>query len=104
MHSNLRLYGKVLQNIQVYRQFQEVGFDYILNPRTNELHRVGIAFFFGSHNLTFANLENFIGITNIGILPIDKFQEGTPIPLYEIITGDFIGNYNLRLCSYCYPR
>ena len=31
------LQGKILKNTKIFRDFQEAGFDYILNPDTGEL-------------------------------------------------------------------
>lgn len=96
--TNLKLFGRKLENLRLYREFQEIGFDYILNPNTGELHRVGLNDFVGSHNLAYADMSNFIGLTNIGILPSHVFRDGTSLPVYDIETGELIANYVLDKC------
>jgi len=58
------LYGLVLKSLKIFQEAKEIGFDYLVNPETKELHRVDGSFL-GSHNLALAYLENFIGITNL---------------------------------------
>ena len=98
-----RLYGKILRNLELYIDAQEVGFEYILNPDTQELHRVDPQSFWGSHNLEIADLEKFIGLTNVGILPIHKFKDGVGVPVYDLQTRDPIGTYRLNKCKHCFP-
>lgn len=103
--SNLmkRLYGKQLKNLKIYREFQDIGFDYILNPVTQELHLVGLNNFLGSHNLIFSNLEDFIGLVNIGVVEIHRFRDGITVPIYDLETGDLIAEYAINKCLYCFP-
>ena len=101
---NLKLFGRKLKNLRLYREFQEIGFDYILNPNTGELHRVGLDSFSGSHNLAYADLSNFIGLTNIGVVPADIFRDGTSLPVYDLETGELIENYVLDKCQYCFKQ
>ena len=100
--NNLKLFGRRLENFRVYREFQEIGFDYILNPNTGELHRVGWDNFWGSHNLAYADLSKFIGLNNIGTIPIHFFTEGKSIPIYDLETNELIANYVLNKCQYCF--
>ena len=100
MTEQMRINGKILKNLIIFKEFKEIGFDYILNPETEELHKVDENFY-DSHNLHIANLENYIGITNIGIIPIHRFNDGTKIPIYDLITGDFLGEYKLNKCKHC---
>jgi hypothetical protein len=102
--SNLKLLGKRLKNLFLYQQAQQIGFEYILNPNTDELHRVGLDNFWGSHNLADADLSIFIGLNNIGIIPVDVFRDGKRLPVYDIDTGEMIGSYALNKCSYCFPK
>ena len=99
-----RLYGKVLRNFELYVDAHEIGFEYILNPNTDELHRVDPPNFFGSHNLAIADLENFIGLINVGILPAHCFKDGFALPIYDLETDKCIGTYQLDKCEYCFPR
>ena len=97
-----RLYGLVLKNLKIYREAKEIGFDYLVNPETEELHRVDGSFL-GSHNLALADLENFIGITNLGVIEIHKFPDGTEIPIYDLFTKEYLGVYRLNKCRHCFP-
>ncbi|MEA5580167.1 hypothetical protein VB620_02290 [Nodularia harveyana UHCC-0300] len=98
-----RLYGKQLKNSKIYREFQDIGFDYILNPDTQELHLVGSDKFLGSHNLVLSNLEDFIGLVNIGVLEIHKLRDGFSVPVYDLETGDLIAEYAINKCLHCFP-
>ncbi|AVH65989.1 hypothetical protein [Nostoc sp. 'Peltigera membranacea cyanobiont' N6] len=100
--TSLKLFGRKLENLRLYREFQEIGFDYIVNPNTGELHRVGWDGFWGSHNLVYADLNNFIGLTNLGVVPIHVFRDGTSLPIYDLETGELIENYVLNKCQYCF--
>lgn len=100
--NNLKLFGRKLENLRRYREFQEIGFDYILNPNTGELHCVGLDDFWGSHNLAYADLNNFIGLTNIGFVPAHVYRDGTSLPLYDLETGELIANYVLDKCQKCF--
>lgn len=102
--TNIKLFSKKLRNSKIYREAQEIGFEYILNPMTGELHRVGLDDFLGSHNLEYADLEKFLGLTNLGSIPIHTFRGGIGIPVYDLDTGEFIGNYTLNKCGYCFPK
>ena len=97
------LYGKILRNLELYIDAQEIGFEYILNPDTQELHRVDPQSFWGSHNLEIADLEKFIGLTNVGILPIHKFKDGMEVPIYDLQTRGLIGTYRINKCGHCFP-
>jgi len=99
----IRLYGLLLSNARIHHQFQEFGFEYIVNPDTGELHRVSPDSFLGSHNLAFADLENFIGLTNVGLIPLHLLSDGTLVPVYDIYTGNLIGSYVINKCAHCFP-
>jgi hypothetical protein len=98
------LEAKIRVNQIRYRKFQRDGFEYILNPDTDELHDIRTEKFSGSHNLEIANLENFFGITNIGTIPIHSHLDGTEIPLYGLRTDGFPEIYRLNKCKFCFPR
>lgn len=102
--TNLKILGKMLRNFRLYQEAQEIGFEYILNPNTSELHRVGLDNFWGSHNFASADLSNFIGLTNIGDIPIDFFRDGKKLPVYDLDNGEFVGNYVLNKCRHCFPQ
>lgn len=93
--------GLTLKNLFFFNQAKEIGFTYILNPDTGELHSVSSSFF-SSHNLQFADLSNFIGLTNVGQLHIDVLAEGTEIPVFDLLSGKQLGVYKLNKCQYCF--
>ena len=47
MNLSNRLLGRLLRNYALYREDQEIGFDYIVNPETKELHYVHTPNFLG---------------------------------------------------------
>jgi len=98
------LESRILANQVTYRKFQKDGFEYILNPYTDELHDIRTDKFFGSHNLKIANLENYVGITNIGIIPIHSRRDGTEIPIYGLGTDRLTKIYKLNKCKFCFPE
>lgn len=99
----LKIFGKFLKNLEIYQKFQEIGFDYILNPKSGEIHIVADGNFFGSHNLQSADLENFIGLTNLGTRL--EFIKGKPmIPVYDLITGELLGEFKLEKCAHCFKQ
>jgi hypothetical protein len=99
-----KFFGLLLKNTQIFQQSRAIGFDYILNPETNELHKCLGGRLWGSHDLIHADLEKFIGLTNIGLIPVDRFEDGTRIPVYDLISGEFIGEYSLNKCQHCFPN
>ncbi len=102
-HTTIKLFGAILKNLKIYRKFQEVGFEYIVNPDTDELHRVNSQSFLGSHNLVLADLKNFIGLTNVGIIPLHLLPNGALVPIYDIYTGKLIRSYTINKCGHCFP-
>jgi hypothetical protein len=80
------------------------GFDYIVNPESGELHKASGGQLSGAHNLAVADLENFIGLANLDSIPIHWNFDGTPIPVYDLVTGDFVGEYPLNKCKHCFPH
>jgi hypothetical protein len=102
--TNLKLLGKRVRNLHLYQEAQEIGFEYLLNPNTSELHLVGLDKFGGSHNFEYADLSKFIGLTNIGITQIHVFPDGTQLPVYDLDNGEFIGIYALNKCIHCFPK
>lgn len=96
-----KLLGRILRNCRAFNEFKEIGYDYIVNPVTHELHYVHTENFFGSHNLTHANLEEFIGIFNIGSIPIHWFEDDTIIPIVDLDELSEIYEYPLNKCAHC---
>lgn len=101
MNISNRLLGRLLRNYALYREAQEIGFDYIVNPETKELHYVHTPNFLGSHNLANANLDEFIGLFNVGVIPMHKFHDGTLLPIFDAQTGEELGQYALNKCKHC---
>lgn len=98
---SLNALGVLLKNLEIFNSAKEVGFDYILNPSSGELHSTSVDFF-GSHNLVFADLEGFIGLTNVGLIKATFLPDGTLLPVFDIITGKLIGEYKLNKCRHCF--
>ena len=98
---NYEVFGKILSNLHIFNEARKIGFDYLLNPDSGELHRVTDDFI-DSHNLHTANLGDFIGLTNIGVIDVHRLPDGTEVPVYDLNSGDLIGRYQLRKCGHCH--
>lgn len=98
-----QLAGRMLGNLRLYTEAQKVGFEYLLNPDTGELHRVASDAFWGSHNLSLSDLHNFIGLVNVGLIPATSYTDGRQLPVYDLETGMVIGSYALNKCKHCFP-
>ena len=98
-----RCYGKTFRNFELYMEYYEDGFEYILNRNTEELHSVDPQNFLGSHNLESADLENFIGLINVGFSPLHDLEDGIEVPVYDLETQDLIGAYRINKCKHCFP-
>ena len=99
---NLAISRKTRENLRIYREFQADGFDYIYNPHTGEWHDIRTDKFQGSHNLELANLEDFIGIQNIGALPIHCCADGERIKILELGSGRLLDILTLNKCKFCF--
>jgi hypothetical protein len=97
------LFGHVLRKLRIFQEIQNAGFDYIINPETGELHKAIGGTLSGSHNLVTADIANFIGISNMGSIPIHWKFDGTTIPIYDLVTNTLLGSYALNKCKHCYP-
>lgn len=104
MSDSINLFGTYLRNLRIFTDLKKLGFDYLVNPSTGELHRIQGGTLSGSHNLTFADLENFVGLTNLDSIPIHIYFDGTPIPVYDLFTGELVAEYPLNKCKHCYPE
>ncbi|MBD1865275.1 MULTISPECIES: hypothetical protein [Trichocoleus] len=94
---------KVKANKQLYEELSAAGFEYVLNPKTDELHKVGLADFWGSHNLKNANLDNFLYLKNLSdAVPMHEYPDGTGIPIYHLETRQHLMNYVLNKCKHCF--
>lgn len=99
--SNSSLFGLLLKNLDLFNRAKEIGFDYILNPVSGELHSTSSEFL-GSHNLALADLERFIGLTNVGLVKATSLPDGIEIPVLDLQTGALIGKYKLNKCRHCF--
>ena len=63
MTTDIQVFGKVLKNLLLFSRAKKIGFEYLLNPDTGELHRMN-SDFIDSHNLHIADLGEFIGLSN----------------------------------------
>jgi hypothetical protein len=102
--ANYHLYGQILKNLRIFHAAQELGFDYLLNPDSGELHKVSGGKLFGPHNLALADLENFIGLANLESIPIHLKFNGSTIPVFDLQTGMKIGEFTLNKCKHCFPN
>lgn len=104
----LKKRGISLKNLLLYKTFkEELGCDYILNPETEELHsaQLPIGKFIGPDNLHGeAKLERFIGLYDVGNIPVSELTNGTPVDIIDLNTGAQIGEYILNKCAVCYGK
>jgi hypothetical protein len=100
----LVIQGRILKNIKIFNELLKMKFDYIYNPRSKELHILSGENFCGSDNLKIAELENFIGLYDIGKIKIKNIPDHTEIPVYDIDSGIHIGNYILNKCLHCFKK
>lgn len=99
----LQIMRLIRPNRRLYDYYLSAGVKYLINPDTNELHRVGQGYFEGSHNLQTAHLEDFIpGNIVDDVLPIHLLSNGEELLFYDFLTDDLIG-YRLNKCQYCFP-
>ena len=103
MNQSGNLFGIYLRNLLIFTEFKKLGFDYLVNPETGELHKVQGGKLAGSHGLEFADLNNFVGVANLDSVPIHLNFDGTLIPIYDLFTGELVGEYPLNKCKHCYP-
>ncbi len=90
-----------LRNHRLFTEFGNVGFDYIWNPDTNELHSTTSDAFWNNCNLRYANLRDFIGISNIGVIPLHDLPNNFEVPAIDLITGEDLGTLTINKCGHC---
>jgi hypothetical protein len=91
-----------VKNVLIYSELKRQGWQYILNPDTDELHDLQRGNYVGSHNLRSANLERFFPIVDAGQISIRDIKDGEEIELYDFDTGQFLRNYVVKKCDYCF--
>ncbi|GEM_PF-1327130 len=89
-------------NFQKFLDAIKQGYHYLINKNTGELHRLDVDKFEGSHNLSYADFNNFIFAVDIGNCKIENLPEGSPVPFYDFESGE-IFTYKINKCKHCYP-
>ena len=95
--------GVELRNHWLIDRLEEAGFEYLLNTRSGELHRLGLRHLPGSHHLEKADLGEFLALVNIGLVSLLFLEEGAKLPVYDIATGKLLFEYELNRCGHCFP-
>ena len=91
-----------IKNALIYSKLKKEGWQYILNPDTDELHDLQRGNYSGAHNLRNADLEEFIPIVDAGEISIRDVKDGEEIDLYHFDTGQFFRTCVVRKCNYCF--
>ena len=95
---------RIRLNRKLYDFYIRAGVEYLLNPDTDELHRVHPDYFDRPHNLATAHLQDFIPCNNVGISPVHLFDNGVEVPFYISLLDELICRYQLDKCEYCFPQ
>ena len=102
-YPKMKILKLFFKNLKLFIAFKNMRCDYILNPKTKELHKVGTARdFLGAHNLDKAKLQKFIGLKDIGDTSIDELPEGAKYYLYDFKTRKFIDKFTINKCGHCF--
>ena len=99
----LQMVRQIRFNRKLYDFYVRAEVEYLINPDTDELHRVHPDYFGGSHNLATAHLENFIPCNNVDYPPVHLLDNGEEVLLYDFLLDELIC-YQLDKCKYCFPR
>ncbi len=102
--SGFSLYGSILNNLRLYHCAREVGFEFTLNPTTAELHRLDAATLWGFHNLSMADLDDLIGLTNVALVPAHVYFDGTLLPVFDVVTVQRAEPCRLNKCRHWFPE
>lgn len=102
MSNKRKLTVKRKTNLETFMDYKNQGWDYIINPKTGELHSLKVTDYLGCHNLKSANLKIFEPVVDLGQTSITDIKNGELIDLVDIDTGELIGTYSLNKCSYCF--
>ena len=92
----------ITSNYKFYHSIHRAGFEYLINPATDELHLVSPRHFGGSHNLSIADLQNFIPCKNVGIVQVHLFPNGVELPVFDLQTHKLRFTYSLNKCQHCF--
>ena len=98
----LQMARQIRLNRRLYDFYIRAGVEYLINPDTDELHRVGRGYFGGPHNLKTAHLENFTPCNNVGCLQVHRLPQDKKVPVVEFFSNKLIW-YQLDKCEYCFP-
>jgi hypothetical protein len=103
MSNKRKLTVKRKSNFKTFNNYREQGWDYIINPKTGELHSLKISDYLGCHNLKSANLETFDPVVDTKETPVTDIENGELVDIIDIDTGKLIETYTLNKCHYCFP-
>lgn len=74
---------KKSMNLRILKVIEGEGYNYVVNPKTKELHRTKRKNYCGSHNLMMANLAEFVPFRTI---PENFFSSKCAYCFPEVIT------------------
>lgn len=97
---------RIRLNRRLYDFYIRAGVEYLINPDTDELHRVRPGYFDRPHNLATAHLQDFIPCNNVGISPVRPvhlFSDGEEVLLFNFRTRKLIRTYRINKCRHCFP-
>ena len=95
---------RIRLNRKLYDFYVRAEVEYLINPDTDELHRVHPDYFDRPHNLATAHLQDFIPCNNVGISPVHLLDNGEEVLLYDFLLDELICRYQLDKCEYCFPQ
>lgn len=97
---SIRLHGIVLRYLMMYQNARTIGFKYLLNPDTGELHRV-TSDLINSNHLHTANLTKYIGLANLGLIKFHILPVGTTVPIHELLLTNLLGTNTISKYKHC---
>ena len=99
----LQMVRQISFNHELYDLYICAGVEYLINPDTDELHRVRPGYFRGPHNLKTAHLQDFIPCNNVGCSPVHRLSDGEEVLLFNFQTRNLIRTYRINKCRHCFP-
>ena len=97
---------RIRLNRILYDFYIDAEVEYLINPNTDELHRVARDYFERPHNLATAHLQNFIPCNNVcypPVRPVHLFSDGEEVLLFPFQTRNLICTYRINKCRHCFP-
>ena len=95
---------RIRLNRKLYDFYVRAEVEYLLNPDTDELHRVHPDYFDRPHNLATAHLQDFIPCNNVDYPPVHHFSDGEEVLLFNFRTRNLIRTYRINKCRHCFPQ